>query len=166
VLNQLTSCSFFHRTTVTINLVAVIMLFNQSVPTILRTVFWVPNVLMVNIMACRVFRNTIFGNFRENEISTSLISKELRGEIIPLPLWERELGCGTKQGEDSYDDGNKDTQKDELRDCPTLWKPYVSTLTYSFSKVYHFNFLTFTFVNKELVDGTQDKITKDDSFLC
>ena len=96
------------------------MLFNQSVPTILRTVFWVPNVLMVNIMACRVFRNTIFGNFRENEISTSLISKELRGEIIPLPLWERELGCGTKQGEDSYDDGNKDTQKDELRDCPTL----------------------------------------------
>jgi hypothetical protein len=97
------------------------MLFNQSVPTILRTVFWVPNALMVNIMACRVFRNTIFGRFREAEIATSLISRELRGAVIPLPLWERELGCGTKQEHDSYDtDGIKETQKAELRDCATL----------------------------------------------
>ena len=95
------------------------MLFNHSVPTILRTVFWVPNVLMVNIMASRVFRNTIFGRIRETEIATSLISKELRGAVIPLPLWERELGCGTKQGDDSFDDGNKDTQKVELQDCAT-----------------------------------------------
>jgi len=110
----------YYLTTVTINLVAVIMLFNQSVPTILRTVFWVPNALMVNIMACRVFRNTIFGRFRETEIATSLISKELRGAGIPLPLWERDLGCRTKQDDDSFDiDSPKDTQKVELQDCAT-----------------------------------------------
>lgn len=96
------------------------MLFNQSVPTILRTVFWVPNALMVNIMACRVFRNTIFGRFRETEIATSLISKELRGAGIPLPLWERDLGCRTKKDDDSFDiDSPKDTQKVELQDCAT-----------------------------------------------
>jgi len=108
----------YYLTTVTINLLAVIMLFNQTVPTILRTVFWVPNVLVVNIMACRVFRNTIFGRFRETEIATSLISKQLRGAVIPLPLWERELGC--RKQDDSFDtDGIKVTQKDELQDCAT-----------------------------------------------
>ena len=92
------------------------MLFNHSVPTILRTVFWVPNVLMVNIMACRVFRNTIFGKFRETEIATSLISKELRGAVIPLSLWERELGCRTKQ-DDTFDSGTKAIEKIELQEC-------------------------------------------------
>jgi len=112
----------YYLTTVTINLVAVIMLFNHSVPTILRTVFWIPNVLLVNIMACRVFRNTIFGKFRETEIATSLVSKELRKAVIPLPLWERELDCRTKQheGNDSFDtDGTNAAQNVELQDCAT-----------------------------------------------
>jgi len=111
----------YYLTTVTINLLAVIMLFNQSVPTILRTVFWVPNVLMVNIMASRVFRNTIFGRFRETEIASSLISNELRGAVIPLPLWERESGSRSKP-DDSFDtNGIKDTQNNEpRRNCITL----------------------------------------------
>jgi hypothetical protein len=77
---------------------------------------------MVNIMACRVFRNTIFGKFRETEIATSLISRELRGAVIPLPLWERELGCGRKQENDSFGTNGtiKDPPNDELQDCPTL----------------------------------------------
>ena len=104
------------RTTVTINLLAVIMLFNQSVPIILRTVFWVPNVLMVNIMACRVFRNTIFGRFRQTEIASSLISKELKRNE-PLPQMERELGNRTKQ-DDSFATNAIiiDTQHDEIRE--------------------------------------------------
>ena len=99
------------------------MLFNNSVPTILRTVFWVPNVLMVNIMASRVFRNTLFGRIKETEISTSLISRELREIDIPLPLWERELGCGTltKQGDSFNSDSASHIQKeDELGDCAKL----------------------------------------------
>ena len=73
-------------------------------------------------MACRVYRNTLFGKFKENEIATSLISKELRAAAIPLPLWERELGS-RKQDDESFDtDGmnSKDIQKVELRDCATL----------------------------------------------
>ena len=119
MLNQLTNSFFSHRTTVTINLLAVIMLFNHSVPTILRTVFWIPNVLMANIMASRVFRNTIFGKIRETEIATSVISKELRGLAIPLPLWEGESGR-MKQEEDSFDTGGiKDIHNDELQDHAT-----------------------------------------------
>jgi len=108
----------YYLTTITINLVAVIMLFNRSVPTILRTVFWLPNVILVNIMACRVFRNTIFGNFREAEIATSIISRELRAEVIPLPLWERESVRITKQaGEESFDADGKTNPSVEPQDC-------------------------------------------------
>jgi hypothetical protein len=72
---------------------------------------------MVDIMACRVFRNTIFGRFRETEIATILISRELKADI-PLPLLERELGSRTKQEDDPFGtDGIFDTQNDELREC-------------------------------------------------
>ena len=47
------------------------MLFYPSNPDILRTIFTVPNVALMNVMADRVFRNTIlFGGWRETEIST------------------------------------------------------------------------------------------------
>ena len=80
---------------------------------------------MVNIMACRVFKNTLFGKFKleENELATSLRSKELMGATIPLPLCERELGSRTKQVDESFNtDGmnSKDIQKVELRDCAKL----------------------------------------------
>ena len=98
------------------------MLFNNSVPTILRTVFWVPNVLILNIMASRVFRNTIFGRFRETEIVSSLVSREPGTDNLPSPLWERELGCRTtKQDDDDAFDAEHGTtfhtRKVELRDC-------------------------------------------------
>jgi hypothetical protein len=107
----------YYLTTITINLVAVIMLYNRSVPTILRTVFWLPNVIMVNMMACRVFRNTIFGKFRESEIATSIISRELRAEVVPLPLWEGDSMRRLKQGEVSFDDEGAATPKVEPQDC-------------------------------------------------
>ena len=76
-------------------------------------------------MACRVFRNTIFGRFRETEISTSLISRELKGAVVSLPLWGRGIGHGSKQGDDSFAESevNKDTQKVDLqvvKDCEKL----------------------------------------------
>ena len=82
VLSQLTGRSL-HRTTVTMNLLAVIMLFTHFD---LREIFWTPNIILMNIMACRVFTNTILGNFRETEITTSFISREQRAEVTPLPL--------------------------------------------------------------------------------
>jgi hypothetical protein len=46
------------------------MLFYTSEPDVIRTSIGVPNVSLTNIMACRVFRNTILGPWREREIST------------------------------------------------------------------------------------------------
>ena len=34
----------------------------HSLPLVYRTVFVAPNVMLMNVMACRVFRNTKFGN--------------------------------------------------------------------------------------------------------
>ena len=53
------------------NIISVIMLFSSSVPDILRKLLVGPNVILMNIMAGRVFRNTIlFETSREIEIST------------------------------------------------------------------------------------------------
>ncbi|KAF8808739.1 hypothetical protein BYT27DRAFT_7096258 [Phlegmacium glaucopus] len=65
----------YYLTTVTLNLVTVIMLYNHSIPGILRTITTIPNVALMNIMACQVFRNTIFGTFREKQISTTTLSR-------------------------------------------------------------------------------------------
>ncbi|KAF9563106.1 hypothetical protein CPC08DRAFT_686956 [Agrocybe pediades] len=61
----------YYLTTVTTNLMTVIMLFVKSVPVTYRTMFTVPNIMLMNVMACRVFRNTKFGLFRESSFSTT-----------------------------------------------------------------------------------------------
>ena len=53
------------------NIISVFMLFFPSNPAILRTIYAVPNVALTNVMAARVFRNTILlGTRTEEEIST------------------------------------------------------------------------------------------------
>ena len=73
---------FLHRTIVSVNLLAMIMLFNTSVSEVLGTIFQVPNVVLTNMMACRVYRNTVFGLIAETQMSTRPISRELHS--IPL----------------------------------------------------------------------------------
>ena len=52
------------------NIISVIMLFYPSNPDILRTICTVPNVALMNVMAGRVFRNTIlFGAWSDSETS-------------------------------------------------------------------------------------------------
>ena len=66
------------------------MLFYPSNPEILRTIFAVPNVALMNVMASRVFRNTIL--FRtSNETETRLSTIEFREDLLTIPLWEGEL---------------------------------------------------------------------------
>ena len=55
------------------SLVTVVMAFDQSVPVPMRTMFATLNIVLVNIMACRVYRRTKTGLLRETEISTSHI---------------------------------------------------------------------------------------------
>ncbi|KDR73143.1 hypothetical protein GALMADRAFT_72738 [Galerina marginata CBS 339.88] len=87
----------YYLTTVSTSLLTVIMLYVSSVPIAYRTMFTVPNIMLMNIMACRVFRNTKFGLFRENTISTSKMrSKDDRttASIIPLSLTGNSRGKG------------------------------------------------------------------------
>ena len=57
-----------NRTIITMNIISVIMLFYPSNSDILRTIFVVPNVVVMNVMAGRAFKNTI--------LSKSLIGSE------------------------------------------------------------------------------------------
>jgi len=51
----------------------VIMHFVHVVPAVYKTMFTIPNVTVMSMMAGRVFRNTKFGHFKESSISTSSI---------------------------------------------------------------------------------------------
>ena len=64
----------FHRTIVVVNIISVIMLYYPSYPEVLRTAFTIPNIVLTNVMAGRVFRNTmLFGVWRDGEIELSTI---------------------------------------------------------------------------------------------
>ncbi|KAF9045139.1 hypothetical protein BJ165DRAFT_1602816 [Panaeolus papilionaceus] len=81
----------YYLTTVTTNLVAVIMFWITAVPPTYRSMFTIPNIALMNIMACRVFRKTKFGIFRETAISTSHIistrvTQGISSNSIPLHL--------------------------------------------------------------------------------
>jgi len=72
----------------------VIMLYAGNVPITYRTMFTVPNIALMNIMACRVFRNTKLGLNRE--ASSFFNSKASRTDAqvsgaIPLSLRHNQL---------------------------------------------------------------------------
>lgn len=54
-----------------VGLIAFILMFTPEIPLRLRPLANVPYVVIVNIMACRVFRRTRTGVIRESQISTS-----------------------------------------------------------------------------------------------
>ena len=69
---------FISRITLISNLVTVIMVFDTSVPVPMRSMCATPNIVLVNIMACQVYRRTPAGLFRETEISTTAVSAKPR----------------------------------------------------------------------------------------
>ncbi|KAF9475472.1 hypothetical protein BDN70DRAFT_840892 [Pholiota conissans] len=64
----------YYLVTLVSSLVTVIMAFDTSVPVPLRSMCANLNIVLVCIMACRVYRRTKSGLFRETEISTTNIS--------------------------------------------------------------------------------------------
>ena len=74
-LNNSQVCSF-HRTIITMNMISVIMLFYPLNSDILRTIFVPPNVVLMNVMAGRAFKNTVlFGTSRGAETSTNRLQE-------------------------------------------------------------------------------------------
>ena len=68
------------------NLVTVIMVYDTAVPIPLRAMCATPNLVLTNIMACRVYRKTKVGLFKDVEASTSRASEKNRKPIIPIAV--------------------------------------------------------------------------------
>ncbi len=66
-------CVFFLRISVVVGLIAFILMFTPQIPLRLRPLANGPYVVVVNIMACRVFRRTRTGMIRESQLSTTAI---------------------------------------------------------------------------------------------
>lgn len=89
-MDKFTTCKLFHtqrfssgaqcsfiRTTISTGLLAFVMFLIPSAQDTFKTTFIVPNIMLMNIMACYVFRKTKFGIFPENGISTISVSQTL-----------------------------------------------------------------------------------------
>jgi len=74
----------FRRATVTTSLLTVVLQYLPTVPIVCRTLFSLLNIVLMNIMACRVYRNTKFGIFRESQIARSdaLTSKAIYPQAV------------------------------------------------------------------------------------
>ncbi|KAF8961492.1 hypothetical protein BDZ97DRAFT_1828505, partial [Flammula alnicola] len=80
----------YYLTSLTTGLLSVILLFIPASPAY-KILFTLPNVVLMHIMACRVFRNTKFGRFKEASISTTqlrftAVGNRTTGPGIPLSL--------------------------------------------------------------------------------
>jgi len=76
--------------TVTFNLINITFIYIDYLPASIRILPSVPNLALMNIMTCRVFRNMMLGIPSGGEISTSLISRQIREipSFVSLPLPE------------------------------------------------------------------------------
>lgn len=78
------------------------MVFNTHVPVPMRSMFATPNIALLNIMACRVYRNTKFGLFREEELSTANMNKaETESKLPPFPVFAHRSAITTTDSTDS-----------------------------------------------------------------
>ncbi|KAF8166292.1 hypothetical protein K438DRAFT_1984337 [Mycena galopus ATCC 62051] len=73
----------YYLSSVAMNLLIVIMFYNQHVAQLYRTMFTVCNVLITNCMACLVFRNTKFG-YHKRVATTSEIASQTAGSALVM----------------------------------------------------------------------------------
>ena len=67
-------------------MVTVIMVFDTGVPIPLRSMCATPNIVITSIMACRVYRRTRAGLFREVELSTTTMFNKNRKPTSTPPI--------------------------------------------------------------------------------
>lgn len=92
---------FSVRITLASNMVTVIMVFDTSVPIPLRSMCATPNIVITSIMACRVYRRTRAGFFREAEISTTTMMFEKKHKPTSTPPIRVDIGLRNDIGHTS-----------------------------------------------------------------
>lgn len=106
----------------------------------MRSMFATPNIALLNIMACRVYRNTKFGLFREEEISTSNMQKAIESKLPPFPVFAHRSEITTTNSSSGIDLGsartfaNSGTAENEKQKVTEV-KRYSSSLGDAESKV-------------------------------
>ena len=61
----MTTSIITYRSTVGLAFLSVIFITIESIPAVYRSAIGIPDIMLINVMACRVYRNTKFGIFRE-----------------------------------------------------------------------------------------------------
>jgi len=64
----------YYLTTISLNLITVSLFFNRSIPVVYRSFIGIPNIVLMNSMACHVYRNVRFGVYVENASTITTIS--------------------------------------------------------------------------------------------
>ncbi|CAA7262428.1 unnamed protein product [Cyclocybe aegerita] len=95
----------YYLTTVTTNLMTVIIFYFTFVPAVYRAMFAVPNAVLMNMMACRVYRRTKLARYKElkNPSSNPSSSMSNGGAVIPLAFPPNRNGADLKQSGEADD---------------------------------------------------------------
>lgn len=103
-LRHLSQRTIWISVTVSLNLLAVAMLFAPAIPPIYHVVFVGPNVALMNIMACRVFRDTKFGLIQDTSMSSGVRSDSTKiGNSVPLRV--------TRDHDNAFEMSNDDQRR-------------------------------------------------------
>lgn len=63
---------FLSRTTITTNLVFVLLLYTKGISGSFKAILSLPNMVLMNVMACRVFRKTRLSLYEPESLPTSV----------------------------------------------------------------------------------------------
>ncbi|KAJ3505267.1 hypothetical protein NLJ89_g7506 [Agrocybe chaxingu] len=76
----------YYLTTITTNLLTIVVFYFQFVPVVYRAMFAVPNAVLMNIMACRVYRRTKNARYQSSQSSSTNLRSVLKmnDNLIPL----------------------------------------------------------------------------------
>ncbi|KAF8154825.1 hypothetical protein B0H34DRAFT_538909 [Crassisporium funariophilum] len=75
----------YYLSTVGVNFMTVVIYSIPSVPSVYRSIFGVPNIMLMNVLACRVYRNTKFGVFKEEvTLNTEILAVDRGAPSIPI----------------------------------------------------------------------------------
>ncbi|CAA7262445.1 unnamed protein product [Cyclocybe aegerita] len=76
----------YYLTTVITKLMTVIIFYFTLVPAVYRAMFAVPNAVVMNMMACRVYRRTKLARYRELKTPSSNLSSAMPNDRAVIPL--------------------------------------------------------------------------------
>ncbi|KAF9552837.1 hypothetical protein CPC08DRAFT_698243 [Agrocybe pediades] len=74
----------YYLTTISLNIVTIALFFNTSISVAYRSVIGIPNIVLMNSMACHVYRNIRFGVYKESFTGMDISMSLPRHERSPL----------------------------------------------------------------------------------